>query len=56
MIDHNEARCPTWAFYEVIIDCPVKKGSGHYYLRYDEREMRWAKRRQQENTAEFKDR
>ena len=37
-------------------ECPVKTGKGHYYLRYDEKSMRLAKRRQQENTEEFKDR
>ena len=37
-------------------ECPVKAGKGHYYLRYDEKSMRLARRRQQENTEEFKDR
>jgi hypothetical protein len=37
-------------------DCPVKSGKGHYYLRYNEKTMRLARRRQQENTAAFKDR
>ena len=37
-------------------DCPVKKGTRHYFLRYDEKSMRLTRRRQQENTAEFKDR
>lgn len=36
--------------------CPVKAGKGHYYLRYDEKAMRLARRRQQENTEKFKDR
>jgi hypothetical protein len=37
-------------------DCPVKLGKGHYYLRYDEKTMRLARRRQQENTITFRDR
>jgi hypothetical protein len=37
-------------------DCPVKLGKGHYYLRYDQKTMRLARRRQQENTTTFKDR
>jgi hypothetical protein len=37
-------------------DCPVKEGINHYYLRYDKKAMRLAKRRQQENTDEFKSR
>lgn len=36
--------------------CPVKKGKRHYYLRYDEKQIRLAERRVYENTAEFKDR
>lgn len=36
--------------------CPVKKGKRHYYLRYDEKQLRLAERRVYENTAEFKDR
>jgi hypothetical protein len=39
-----------------IADCPVKKGKGHNYLRYQKKAMRLAKRRQQENTAKFKER
>ena len=37
-------------------DCPVKKGRDHYYLRYDEKSMRLAKRRQHENTEHFRQR
>jgi hypothetical protein len=37
-------------------ECPVKTGKGHYYLRYDEKSMRLARRRQKENTGEFKNR
>jgi len=37
-------------------DCPVKSGKGHYYLRYNEKTMRLARRRQQENTTAFKNR
>jgi len=44
------SRCPR------LPDCPVKLGKGHYYLRYDEKTMRLARRRQQEKTTEFKDR
>jgi hypothetical protein len=35
--------------------CPVKPGKNHYYLHYDERAMRVAKRRAVECSAEFKD-
>jgi hypothetical protein len=44
------SRCPR------LPDCPIKLGKGHYYLRYNEKTMRLARRRQQENTAAFKDR
>lgn len=37
-------------------DCPVKKGKKYYYLRFSEKEMRIAKRRDYEQSAEFKDR
>ena len=36
--------------------CPAKKGKRHYYLRYDEKQLRLAQRREYENTDEFKDR
>lgn len=36
--------------------CPVKKGKKYYYLRFSEKEMRIAMRRQYENSDEFKDR
>jgi len=36
--------------------CPVKKGKKHYYLRFTDKEMRIAKRRKHEHSAEFKDR
>jgi len=36
--------------------CPVKKGKAHCFLRYEEKAMRIAKRRQYENSDEFKDR
>jgi len=36
--------------------CPVKKGKKYYYLRFTDKEMRIAKRRQYEQSAEFKDR
>jgi len=35
--------------------CPVKPGKRHYYLRYDDKTMRVAKRRMIEHSAEFKD-
>ena len=35
--------------------CPVKPGKKHYYLHYDDRAMRIAKRRVMECSAEFKD-
>ena len=35
--------------------CPVKPGKKHYYLRYDDKTMRIAKRRVIEHTAEFKE-
>jgi hypothetical protein len=40
----------------LVESCPAKKGSGHYYLRYTEKEMRIAKRRAEEKSDEFKDR
>lgn len=36
--------------------CPAKKGKRHYYLRYDEKQLRLAERREYEATDEFKDR
>lgn len=36
--------------------CPTKKGKRHYYLLYDEKQLRLAKRREYETTDEFKDR
>ncbi len=36
--------------------CPVKPGKKHYYLRYQEKAMRLARRRVHEQTEEFKDR
>ncbi len=38
------------------VDCPVKKGKKHHYLRYTEKESRIARRRSYEKTCEFKDR
>jgi len=37
-------------------NCPIKPGKKHHYLRYTEKEMRIARRRAYEQTAEFKDR
>jgi hypothetical protein len=36
--------------------CPVKKGKKYYYLRFTDKEMRIAKRRLHEQSAEFRDR
>lgn len=36
--------------------CSAKKGKRHYYLRYDEKQLRLAERREYETTDEFKDR
>ena len=36
--------------------CPVEKGKKYFYLRYTEKKMRIAKRRQVEKTPKFKDR
>jgi len=36
--------------------CPAKQGKRHYYLRYDEKQLRLAERREYETTDEFKDR
>lgn len=36
--------------------CPAKNGKRHYYVRYDEKQLRLAERREYETTAEFKDR
>jgi hypothetical protein len=44
------AKCP------LVNDCPVKPGKKYYYLRYEEKAMRIAKRRAMEQTTEFKDR
>ena len=44
------AQCPSYP------DCPVKWGKNHYYLRYEEKVMRLAKRRAEEQTDEFKQR
>ena len=39
-----------------LSSCPVKKGKKYYYLRFTDKEMRIAKRRQYEQSDEFKDR
>jgi len=44
------AKCP------LINDCPVKPGGKYYYLRYDDKALRIAKRRKIEHTAKFKER
>lgn len=40
----------------LLADCPVKKGKKLYYLRTSDKEMRIAKRRLHEQSAEFKER
>jgi len=44
------AKCP------LVEGCPVKPGKKYYYLRYEEKAMRIAKRRAIERTNEFKER
>jgi len=44
------AQCP------LVSQCPVTSGKQYYYLRYEEKAMRIAKRKAKENTAEFKER
>ncbi len=39
-----------------LFKCPVKKGKKHYYLRFADKEMRIATRRQYEQSDKFKDR
>jgi hypothetical protein len=48
--------CETCAKCPLVNDCPVKPGKKYYYLRYEEKAMRIAKRRATEQTSEFKDR
>ena len=48
--------CQTCAKCPLIDGCPVRPGKRYYYLHYDERAMRVAKRRAAEQTSEFKDR
>jgi hypothetical protein len=36
--------------------CPTKQGKRYFYLHYEEKALRLAKRRQHENTAQFKER
>jgi hypothetical protein len=48
--------CQTCAGCPLLNDCPVKPGKKYYYLRYEEKAMRIAKRRAEEQTTAFKDR
>jgi hypothetical protein len=48
--------CETCAKCPLVDGCPVKPGKKYYYLRYEEKAMRIAKRRATEQTTEFKDR
>jgi hypothetical protein len=47
--------CSHCATCPMTQQCPVKPGKKHYYLRYDDKTMRIAKRRTIEHSAEFKD-
>jgi len=47
--------CAHCAICSMSEQCPVKPGKKHYYLHYDDRAMRIAKRRAIECSAEFKD-
>lgn len=61
MAKHKKSRftagfeCSHCATCPMSQQCPVKPGKKHYYLHYDERAMRVAKRRAIECSAEFKD-
>lgn len=44
------SQCP------LVDQCPVRYGKKYYYLRYEQKAMRVAKRRAKEHTEEFKDR
>jgi len=48
--------CETCASCPLVNGCPVKPGKKFYYLRYEEKAMRIAKRRAAEQTTKFKDR
>jgi hypothetical protein len=48
--------CQTCAKCPLVNDCPVKPGKKLYYLRYEQKAMRIAKRRTTEQTTQFKDR
>ena len=48
--------CETCAKCPLVDGCPVKPGKKYYYLRYEEKAMRIAKRRAIERTNEFKER
>jgi len=49
--------CLETCFYcPLSMGCPVKPGKNNFYLRYDEKTLRLAKRRAYERTKEFKER
>jgi len=48
--------CETCVKCPLVNGCPVKPGKKYYYLRYEEKAMRIARRRAIERTNEFKDR
>jgi hypothetical protein len=48
--------CDTCAKCPLLNDCPVKPGKKFYYLRYEQKAMRIAKRRITAQTTQFKDR
>jgi hypothetical protein len=43
-------KCP------LLDDCPVKRGKGYHYLRYDDKALRIARRRASQQSPQFKDR
>ncbi len=48
--------CETCAKCSLVDGCPVKPGKNYYYLRYEQKAMRIAKRRAKQQTSEFKER
>ena len=56
-IRYTQGFCPERCSHcPLLQDCPVKPGKKYYYLHYEERTMRIAKRRAYERGDEFKDR
>jgi len=48
--------CETCSKCPLVNGCPAKPGKKYFYLRYEQKAMRIAKRRATEQTSEFKDR